>query len=254
MIPYLGVGSFPFLGLTVQVWGLFIALAFAVGTAVAYRRARREGLDTEQLLAIVGWIFVAAMVGARIFHVLVYEPGYYLEHPWKAIDPREPGYAIMGGFLGAAGVFFWYVQRYALNWIAYADTLVWGLPWGCGVGRIGCFLIHDHPGTLTNSPLGVRYPDGQVRHDLGLYLSLIGFGMGVAFLFLGRKARPAGYWFALFLVLEGLTRVLLDPLRLADVRYVGLTPAQMLGALFFVGGGYWLWRLYRAPEQMKETS
>lgn len=249
MIPYFGRETLTFLGLTIQVWGLFIALAFVIGTGIAYHRAKRLGLRPEHVVNLAGWIFVAAMIGSRIFHVVVYEPGYYLENPWKAIDLREPGYAIMGGFLGAAVAFFWYAKRFALNWIAYADTLIWGLPWGCGVGRIGCFLIHDHPGTLTNSPLGVEYPDGQVRHDLGLYLSLVGFGMGVLFLALNRKPRPAGFWFALFLVVEGVSRIALDSLRLADVRYFGVTPAQILGILFFLGGSFWLTRLkFRASR------
>lgn len=245
MIPYFAWETFSVFGLTIQVWGVFIALAFAVGTRIAYGRAKHLGLKSEHVVNLAGWIFVAAMLGSRIVHVAVYEPAFYLEHPWKAIDPREPGYAIMGGFLGAAVAFFWYAQRYALNWIAYADTLIWGLPWGCGVGRIGCFFIHDHPGTLTNSPLGVEYPDGQVRHDVGLYLSLVGFGMGMVFLLLNRKPRPAGFWFALFIFLEGAARISLDALRVADARYFGATPAQMLGTVFFIGGGYWLWQMHK---------
>lgn len=249
MIPFFGRETLSLFGLTIQVWGLFIALAFGIGTWVAYRRAVRLGLKPEHVVNLAGWIFVAAMVGSRVFHVVVYEPEYYLQHPWSALDPREPGYAIMGGFLGATIAFFWYAKRFALNWIEYADTLIWGLPWGCGVGRIGCFLIHDHPGTLTNSPLGVEYPDGQVRHDLGLYLSLVGFAIGITFLFLNRKTRPAGFWFALFLLLEGTSRLALDSFRLADVRYVGLTPAQILGLFFITGGTYWLFHLHKPNKE-----
>jgi prolipoprotein diacylglyceryltransferase len=35
------------------------------------------------------------------------------------------------------------------------------------LSRLGCFMAHDHPGPLTNSLLGVKFPSGT-RYDLGL--------------------------------------------------------------------------------------
>ena len=230
MIPYFGAETISIFGLfPIRVWGTLVALGFCLGTYIAYKRAQRLGLNADHVVTMAGWIFLAAMIGSRLFHVFVYEPGYYLAHPWQAIDPRQPGYAITGGFIGAAMAFFVFIRKHHLNWIEYADTLAWGLPWGCGVGRIGCFLIHDHPGTLTHFVLGVKYPDGQVRHDLGLYLSLIGFSTGMVFLLLGRKSRPPGFWVTLFFLIDGLSRFVLDSFRVNDVRYVGLTPAQWIG-------------------------
>ncbi len=250
MIPYFGLDAIPLYGpIALKTWGTLVALGFGVGTWVAYRRAQARKLDPSHILSLAGWIFFAAMVGSRVFHVLVYEPGYYALHPWQAIDPRLPGYAITGGFLGAAGAFFAYVKRNKIDWLAYADTLAWGLPWGCGIGRIGCFLIHDHPGTLSHSLLAVRYPDGEGRHDLGLYLSLVGFGTGILFLLLRRKPRPPGFWLACFLSIEGLSRIFLDFLRVVDVRYLGLTPAQWVGIGFFALGAGWIWRLRTVRPQ-----
>lgn len=228
MIPYFSSTTYHVFGLPLQTWGTFVAIGFGLGAWLAARRAKRKGLDPERVYDLAFWIFIAAFLGARLFHVAFYEPGYYLQHPWEAINPLKPGYAMFGGFLGAAAAFFWQVRRRALDWVSYADVLMWGLPWGCGVGRIGCFLIHDHPGTLTSFALGVKYPDGQVRHDLGFYLSLIGFATGMGFLWLDRRPRGPGYWFGAFLLVEGLIRFTLDFLRVVDVRYAGFTPTQFL--------------------------
>ncbi len=220
-------------------------MAYAVGTFIAYRRAKQKGLDPERVLDLAFWIFIAAFLGARLFHVVLYEPGYYLAHPWEAIDFRLPGYSLFGGFFGSSIAFFWYARHKLLPVLAYADTLIWGLPWGCGIGRIGCFLIHDHPGTLTHFILGVRYPDGAVRHDLGLYLSMIGFITGGLFLWLNRRQRAPGFWFGTFMVIEGITRLLLDFLRIVDTRYFGLTPTQYL-AIPLMLVGVWLLRRSRS--------
>ncbi|MCR4256468.1 MAG: prolipoprotein diacylglyceryl transferase [Candidatus Uhrbacteria bacterium] len=239
MIPWIESHTFQILGITFQTWGTLVALGFALGTYVAWRRAKEKGLDQNRVLDLAFWIFIAAFLGARAFHVLFYDPGHYLANPLDAINPWLPGYSMFGGFLGAAGAFFWSMHRNKLDWISYADTIIWGLPWGCGVGRIGCFLIHDHPGTLTNSILGVTYPDGQTRHDLGLYLSLIGFATGILFLWLNRKRREPGFWFGTYMMIEGATRFSLDFLRTADTTYLGLTPTQYLAVPMFALG-IWL--------------
>ncbi len=247
MLPYFSVSTVHIFGIPFQVWGTIVALGYALGTYIAWRKAKQKGLDANVVLDLAFWIFIAAFVGSRVFHVLFYNPSYYLAHPLAALNPRAPGYAIFGGFIGAALVFAWTMWKKKLKFFEYADVLIWGLPWGCGVGRIGCFLIHDHPGTLTQFMLGVRYPDGQVRHDLGLYLSLIGFAIGLLFLFLNRKPRRPGFWLGIYLLIEGVVRICLDFLRVQDVRYFGFTPTQYLAIPFIILG---IWCISRAKPMV----
>jgi len=253
MIPNIESHVYTIFGVTFQTWGTLVALGFAVGIYVAWRRAKVKGLDQKVILDLAFWIFVGAFIGARLFHVMFYDPVFYLSHPWDVIDPRAPGFSMFGGFIGAVAVFFPYVKKHALDMISYADTLVWGLPLGCGIGRIGCFLIHDHPGTLTNFVLGVKSADGQVRHDLGLYLSLIGFFTAGLFLWLNRKERRPGFWFGAYMIIEGLTRFSLDFLRVADATYFGLTPTQYLAVPMFAVG-LWLIRKTKSGEQKAKRS
>lgn len=238
MIPWIESHSY-FIGpLKFQTWGTFVAAGFLVSGWITARRAKSKGLDPKHIWDMLFWIFIAAMIGSRIFHVLFYDPGYYFVHPWEALDPRQPGWSIMGGLLAATAMAWFYTKRKSLDFIAYADTMAWGLPWGCGIGRIGCFLIHDHPGTLSSFVLAVKYPDGQSRHDLGLYLSLIGFVVGLLFLWLGRKTRPRGFFVAIFFLLDGISRLSLDFLRIADRRIFYLTPAQWVAMVMIGGSGY----------------
>lgn len=241
MIPWIESHIIQLGPLPLQTWGTFVAAGFVIATGISARRAREKGLDPKLIWDMAFWIFIAAMIGSRLFHVLIYDPAYYLAHPLDAIDPRKPGFAIMGGLLSGAAVVFWFLRRRHLDFIAYADTLVWGIPWGCGIGRIGCFLIHDHPGTLSSFALAVKYPDGKSRHDLGLYLSLVGFAIGFIFLFLNRKRRAPGFFLGAFFVLDGFSRLWLDAYRVADVRYFGLTPTQWLSVPLIGLGFYLVW-------------
>lgn len=229
MIPWIESHTYSIGPLTLQTWGTIVAAGYLLAAWVAARRATSRNLDPKVVWDMAFWIFVAAFIGARLFHVFLYDPGYYIAHPFEAIDPRAPGYAIMGGLLGGAGAAYLVAKRKGLDFIAYADVLAWGIPWGCGIGRLGCFFIHDHPGTLTSFALGVKYPDGKVRHDLGLYLSIVGIVIGVTFLLVNWKykknTRP-GFWFGLFLICDGVLRFGLDFFRAVDRRIWLLTPTQ----------------------------
>jgi phosphatidylglycerol---prolipoprotein diacylglyceryl transferase len=239
VIPWIESHAWNLGPLTFQTWGTFVAAGYLLGTCLAARRARQKKLDEKIIWDLSFWFFLAAFIGARLFHVLFYEPAYYATHPFDAFNLLKPGFAIEGAFLACAAVFAWFVKKKRIDPLTYADTFVWGIPWGCGVGRIGCFLIHDHPGTLSHAIIAVRYPDGQSRHDLGLDLSIVGFTIGLIFLALDRQKRKPGFFTGAFLVLDSASRLWLDFYRIADVRYFHLTPTQWL-SIPLIGVGGWL--------------
>lgn len=239
MIPWFELHTIPIGPLHIQVWGTLVATGLLMAFWVGARRAKKLGqVDPKYVWDFAVWAFVSAFVCARIFHVLFYDPGWYIQHPWDAINPALPGFSMVGGLLGGVIAGLIYIKRHKLNLWAMIDIAGYATPLGIGIGRIGCFLIHDHPGTLTHFFLGVQYPDG-VRHDHGLYLSLIGWAMFALFYFLGRKKRPQGFFAGWFLVLDGVSRFYLDFYRAVDVKYGGLTPTQWL-LIASVGFGVWL--------------
>lgn len=240
MIPWFQFTTIHFGFLTIQVWGLMVALGIFCATFVAARKAKRDGLNPNLVWDFVFWVIVGAFVGARLFMVL-YDPALYLMHPVELLKVWQGGFSEMGGFIGAVIALLVYFRSKKIDAWRYAGCAAYALPLGFGIGRIGCFLIHDHPGTLTHFILGVRYPDG-VRHDHGLYLSIEGFLLFLLFVILDRKhAKPQTFVIA-FLILHGTIRFLLDFLRAVDVRYVFLTPAQYISIAMVVVGLFFLFR------------
>ncbi len=252
MIPYIEWRIIALGPVHIQVWGLFVAAGILAAVALGRREARRLGLDRDRFVDLAGMTLVAAFIGARVFHVLLYEPQAYLADPMSILRVWEGGMSMMGGIVGGA-VGAWYAaMRARVDVWAYANLMAFILPLGCGIGRIGCFFIHDHPGTLRSGGfLTVKYPDGD-RYDHGLLLSIVGFATFAVFLAVrARSGARVPRFLPLFLVAEGVSRFTLDFLRatdlaVSDTRYAGLTPAQLIGiALVAVGsrmlytGGLW---------------
>lgn len=243
MIPGFSLISFQLGPLVIQFWGLMVALGFVTALAFALKRSKTVGLDTEHIVALVFWILVSSLLGGRFFHVFFYEPLYYVTRPLEIFAIWQGGMSIYGGFVGALIAFFLYIRFHGLQMAVYAETLMWALPLGLAIGRLGCFGIHDHPGTETDFFLGVNGADGIVRHDHGLYLAILNGVIFFVFFILRKKPFRPWFFSSLFMVLYGIVRFFLDFYRaiegpIVDARYLGLTPAQYLSVVMFVGGVY----------------
>lgn len=226
MIPYITSTTISLGFITIQTWGLFVALGFLAGATASAWIAKKRGLKSVVVWDVLGWIIIGSMIGARIFHIVFYEPIYYLSNPWEVFAIWHGGMSMMGGLLGAALAGIGYLKYKKLDLWKYVDVLAFGLPLGYFIGRIGCFLIHDHPGKPTSFFLGVLYPDGIVRHDLGLYHSLFGLLLFLIFLFLSKKKVQTGFFIVAFLCSYGLFRFIFDFLRVGETSFLFLTIGQ----------------------------
>jgi phosphatidylglycerol:prolipoprotein diacylglycerol transferase len=185
MVPYFPFSSIPVGIFTVQVWGLMVSLGMIFGLLFARYLVKKQELNVDILLDLALWAIVGGFAGARFFHVVFYNFSFYRSNLLEIIAFWHGGMSSLGGFVGAAVtvvLFFWKKKLDFKVFLSYLDIGALGLWLGWGVGRIGCFLIHDHPGTLSHFFLAVKYPGGA-RHDLGLYDSLLGFSIFFLFFF-----------------------------------------------------------------------
>lgn len=262
MIPYFQQPSVDIGPLTIHAFGAIVALAVFVGLLIGERRFAALGLDRELGGRMAWWIIVAGFLGAHLFAVLFYFPRLVVDDPlvllrfWDHISS-------FGGILGGA-VGLWLFFRLKAREIgpvtrlAYLDVAAFVFPMSLMIGRIGCALAHDHPGAVTSFPIAISLESAPAQdyiravytdvgrgaelppaaalsqlgfHDLGLYEALyLGLLVVPAMLLLARRSRPHGYFLGAFVLLYMPARFLLDILRVSDVRYVGLTPAQWVAA------------------------
>jgi phosphatidylglycerol:prolipoprotein diacylglycerol transferase len=229
---------------TLQVFGILAALGVATAARLTAWAAGRRGLDPRPVLDFAIWGVLAGIVAGHLVHVGLYHPEE-LRSPRRVLEFWD-GLSSMGGLTGGviAALVFFHVRGIRLA--DYGDAFAVGVPTGWAVARVGCFLVHDHPGRLTSFPLAVQFPGGA-RHDLGLYEALVLAAIATLLWSLWRRRRLAGRLLPLLAVLYGVARFLLDFLRATDVpyadgRYAGLTPAQYIAVALVAWGA---WRLGR---------
>ncbi len=259
MLPYFEQPVWQIGPLSIHAFGIAVAVAVWFGLTIAQQRFAHLGLDPQVGQRLGGWMLVGGILGAHLFSVLLYFPHKLRDDPWLILRIWED-ISSFGGILGglaAALIFFAKRARDEdrRSKLAYLDAIAFVFPAALAIGRFGCALAHDHPGTVTTFPLALSlrtdaalgYVDGVYRaaglalppgartmgfHDLGLYeflfLSLVVVPLFVRW---SRRRRPAGFYLVAFAALYLPVRFGFDMLRVADVRYVGLTPAQWVAAL-----------------------
>lgn len=247
LIPYIRL---PRLG-SIPPFGILAVAGIIAAARVAGWRARKLGIDKGQFDLLVLWTGISGFLLAHVVSEVVYFPQRVLTDPWRLLQVHR-GLSSFGGFFGAiAGLVFHAWRRKMPIWQC-ADAMAYGLPVGWLFGRMGCSIVHDHPGRLSDSFLAVAYPGGP-RLDLGLLELLLTPILVIAVVLVGRRTRRPGAILMTLTLLYPLLRFPLDFLRAppsegGDVRYLGLTPGHYAAIALFSFGLLLWWRMRRLAE------
>jgi phosphatidylglycerol:prolipoprotein diacylglycerol transferase len=234
--------------ITLQTFGICFGLAFIAAGLVVARRFKELGKPPDWAYEMIFAGLIGGLVGARID---------YLIQNWDDVSDdllgnlfSGSGLVWLGGVIGGAiGVLLWARWRGFLG-VALLDLAAVPLALGYAIGRVGCQLSGDGDyGEPSDLPWAMSYPDGTVPtddevHPTPIYETL---AMGIVALVLWRlrdRVRP-GVLFALWLVLAGLERFLIEFIRRNDPVAIGLTLAQLVSLAMVVAGGVWLARSRR---------
>ena len=162
------------------------------------------------------------------------------------------GLVWFGGLVGGAvGVLLWARWRGFLG-TALLDLAAPALALGYAVGRIGCQLSGDGDyGKPWDGPWAMSYPDGTVPTDEQVHptpvYEAIAMGLVALVLWRLRDRLTGGRLFALYLVLAGLERMLVEFVRRNDDVALGLTQPQLISIAMVVAGAVWLAALRGRP-------
>jgi phosphatidylglycerol:prolipoprotein diacylglycerol transferase len=238
------------LGLSIKTFGLTFALGFLLCGAVTARRLRELGKPADWSYEIVFAALVGGVVGARGYYLI--ENFSQVKHDLLGSIFSGSGLVWYGGAIGGAiGVIAWMRWRKALE-LRMLDMCATALALGYAIGRIGCQVSGDGDyGVRSSLPWAMGYPHGTVPTPAGvkvqptpIYETVAMCLVAYALWRLRDRVRP-GVIFALYLVLSGLERFLVEFVRRNSEVLGGLTAPQLESVGLCAVGVLWLVALMR---------
>lgn len=156
-------------------YGLLFASGFVLGYYILLQIYRKEKRPEKNLSSLFLYVFVGTPVGARLGHVLFYQPDYYLARPWEILMVWRGGLASHGGFIGVLIAICLYLRKYRdMGFLELSDRLAIPALLAAALIRIGNFFNSEILGIPSNLPWAIIFirVDSVPRHPAMLYESL----------------------------------------------------------------------------------
>lgn len=245
-----------FMGLTIHWYGVLFASAIFAGFQVMKRIYVREGLDVESLDNLLIYCVIGIVVGARLAHVLFYDPSYYFAHPAKILAIWEGGLASHGGGLGAILALYYYHRKMKLPFLFLLDRLAIATAIFGFFVRIANFVNSEILGVPSDKPWAIVFErvDMLPRHPAQLYEALAYLSIFIALWAIYKTTemkQKQGALFGLFLVWVFSARFAIEFVKVKQAAYAQdwtMSAGQMLSIPFLLVGVFLLVKPYLASK------
>ncbi len=230
---------------SVRWYGLLFAMSFVVGYFIMLRIFRKENIPEPLLDELSMYMLISTVVGARLGHVLFYEPASYFAHPLDILKIWEGGLASHGAAIGIIFALYLFSRKTRQPFLWVIDRIVIVVALSGFFIRTGNLFNSEIYGNVTSLPWGFVFQhvgEKLPRHPTQIYEGLCYLGL---FFFLlwyyfqkNGKPRP-GFLFGMFLVVLFSFRLLIEFIKEPQVNFensMALNMGQLLSIPFIVAG------------------
>ncbi len=238
------------LGFGIHWYGMMYLLAFLAAAVLLPRLQKWRGLTLgdEEWSRLLSAGVLGVIVGGRLGYVLFYNPAYYLATPSKIFAVWEGGMSFHGGLIGVTLCLSFVMRHWSWERILrVADIVVVPAALGLAFGRIGNFINGELYGPVTTLPWATSFPGVEgLRHPTPLYECLYSLVISLSCYLTLRQSSVVGRSFAVFLLLYGVFRFLVEFVRIPDVpttEILGIvfSRGQLLTLPVFAAGAFLYW-------------
>ena len=217
------------LGKDIYWYGIIICAGFILAALYVNSRTKDFGVTSDNLTDCLIICVPLGIICARIYYV-VFEWGYYAQHPGEIIAIWKGGIAIYGGIIGTLIGLFVYSRVKKLSLASLCDLAAFGLLIGQCIGRWGNFVNGEAHGGPTTLPWGMTIDGQSMVHPTFLYESLWNLTGFVLLHFYSKKRRFKGEIALLYAAWYGAGRAWIEGLR-TDSLYIGSVRVSQLLAV-----------------------
>ena len=161
----------PYINHPLRWYGLSWALGFIISQQIMHFIYKREGRSITEIDTLTTYMVVATIIGARLGHVLFYDPVHYFQNPLKILAVWEGGLASHGGAIGIFISTYLFARKTKVPylWILDRLTIVAAFT-GCCI-RLGNLMNSEMIGLPTDLPWAFIFSntDDLPRHPAQLY-------------------------------------------------------------------------------------
>jgi len=251
--------------LPIRWYSLMYIVAFGVAYLL-YRRQIKERnypMTEDELYSLFCFGILGIILGARLFHALVYSGTYYLKQPWLIFWPFHNGkftglmgMSYHGGAIGCLLAVILYTKLKKVSFREIGDMFAASVPLGYTFGRLGNFINAELYGRVTTSPIGMIFPDtdGLPRHPSQLYEMVFEGIILWTIIWLVRNRKPfKGFLMGLYFFGYGFFRFFIEYFREPDAHMgfpiLNFTTGQILCFLMMVFGVVWTLICSKLPDR-----
>ena len=265
-------------GFTIAFYGMIIAFGMVMGYLMTAFQAKRTRQEPDLYLDLALWDIVFAVIGARIYYVVV-SWDYYKDYLPQIFNTRGGGLASYGGVIAGVITTIIFGKVRKQNFFQLLDTACVGLITGQIIGRWGNFCNREAFGGYTNGLFAMQLKESDVAssnlthavlkhiveidgtryiqvHPTFLYESLWNVGVLVVLLLFTKHRKYNGQIFLIYLLGYGLGRVWIEGLRTDQLIFfgTGVAVSQVLSGVLVVASAGILIYQYVKGRQEKKTA
>ena len=139
-------------------YGLLFASGFLISQQILFYIFRKEGKPEKDVEVLTIYMVIATIIGARLGHVLFYEPAVYFADPIKILKINEGGLASHGAAIGILIALYLYSRKKKdQSYLWVLDRLVIVIALTGALIRFGNFINSEIIGLPTGTETGVVF-------------------------------------------------------------------------------------------------
>lgn len=221
-------------------YGVMLGIGFYLSFLLLEREFKLRDINPELAYKMLLFIIPGSIIGSKVFHILEHLDEFAI-NPFDMIFSGA-GLSAYGGFVFSIVIVFILVKQSKERFLKVGDGTAPSMALGYCFGRFGCHVAGDGCyGLETTSIFATAYPNGIVPTTMTVFPTplfevFFSFIVLAIILRLRKKDLAEGKLFFLYLILNGLPRLLVEFIRLNPKIAFGMSQAQIVGILFIITG------------------